>query len=317
VLATENAEGNPMAVSASETDPGSVRIHPMPPEGFDPRAASPLELRRYGLPQRPDPAARPELAALWDETFSRDLTYISPVLQPAQDLLPGIGRPDRLRQDVTLPHPYWSGGVVHAPVGQPLGWVTGRWNVPDVAPPADGPGNWYSFAWIGIDGTADVTQIGTVQSVSANPDGTLSKQCYAVCEWWPLLWKVVTNFPVSFGDTVSGLICMLSLTEAEYSMVNLTAGLYTGFRILTPPGGTVSAENQAEWILEHPGVKGASAQLPNFGEIYFDSALAGYGLEFVADAGPDTILNMVENDITVATTTVETPTLIRIAYTGG
>jgi Peptidase A4 family len=306
-----------MSVSTSGIDPGDVRIHPSPPDGFDPHAASPLELRRYGLPQRPDPAVRPDLTALWDDVFSRKLSYITPILEQGNEVLPGITRPDHLRQDVTLNHPYWSGGVTHAAAGQAFGWVTGRWNVPDVAPPAEGQGNWYSFAWIGIDGTADVTQIGTIQSVSVDSDGNVSKQCYAVCEWWPRGWQTVTNFPVSFGDTVAGLICMLSPTEAEYSMVNVTAGVYTGFRMLTPPGSTQSAENQAEWILEHPGVKGATAELPNFGEIYFDSALGGYGLEFVADQGPDTVLNMVENGITVATTTVETPTLIRIAYTGG
>ena len=306
-----------MSVGIPETGPGRVRIHPLPADGFDPRSATPLELRGYGLPQRPDPVAQPGLFAVWDEVFARKLSYITPVLQPASELLPGIERPRRTVPDVTVNHPYWSGGVVHATAGQAFGWVTGRWNVPDVTAPADGPGDWYSFAWIGIDGIADVTQIGTVQSVSTNPDSSLSKACYAVCEWWPATWQVISNFPVSFGDTVSGLICMLSPTEAEYSMVNSTARVYTGFRVLTAPGTTTSAENQAEWILEHPGVNGESPQLPNFGEIYFDSALAGYGLEFVADGGPDTVLNMVEDGVTVATTTVETPTLIRIAYTGG
>ena len=75
-------------------------------------------------------------------------------------------------------------------------------------------------------------------------------------------------------------------------------------------------DNQVEWILERPGVSGASASPPNFGEIYFDSAQGGYGLEFLADAGTDTAIDMVVNGITVATTTVETPTLIKIAYTG-
>ncbi|HSU99077.1 MAG TPA: hypothetical protein VLI91_03145 [Roseiarcus sp.] len=37
----------------------------------------------------------------------------------------------------------------------------------------------------------------------------------------------------------------------------------------------------------------------------------------LADAGTDTTINMVVNGKTVATTTVETPTLIKIAYTGG
>ena len=61
---------------------------------------------------------------------------------------------------------------------------------------------------------------------------------------------------------------------------------------------------------------GAQAQLPDFGEIYFDSAVGGEGLANVVQAGQDTVINMTENGNTVATTTVETPTLIKIAYTG-
>jgi hypothetical protein len=268
-----------MAVSTSGTDPGRARVHPLPPEGFDPRAASALELRGYGLPRRPDPATRPALAAVWDDIFSRELRFITPEFRPAHELVPGVSRPDRLQPEVsTFDHPFWSGGVVHAAAGQLFGWVTGRWNVPDVTPPTVGRGNWNSFAWIGIDGTADVTQIGTVQSVTADDKGHVSKSCYAVYEWWPQGWTAISNFP---------------------------------------PANTVSQENQAEWIFERPGVTGASPQLPDFGEICFDSALGGYGLEFVADDGPDTVLNMVQNSVTVATTTIETPTLIKIAYTGG
>jgi len=80
------------------------------------------------------------------------------------------------------------------------------------------------------------------------------------------------------------------------------------------PAGTVSLENQA--ILERPAINGTTAQLPRFGEIYFDSAMGGHGLDFLADGGTDTAINMVVNGATVATTPVETPTLIQIAYTG-
>lgn len=206
--------------------------------------------------------------------------------------------------------------MVHATGTQKFTWVEGVWNVPDVAPPATGAGNWYSFAWIGIDGTADVTQIGTVQWVSVDSNGKLSKGCYAVYEWWPQGWIMINNFPVSFGDTVNGLICLLSPTNASVNLLNVTTGVHTSFDF-TPPAGTVSAENQIEWVFERPGVNGESPQLPNFGEIYFDSAMGGQGLSYLADAGTDTVINMVQNGVTVATTTVETPTLIKIAYTGG
>ena len=300
----------------SGTSPGSagrVRTHPLPPARFDPRSASPAELRRYGLPQRPDPSIRPELAALWDEVLSHKLTYITPIFQPVEALLPGIEPRGPLRQELVT-NATWSGCVVHAPSGQTFTWVEGQWNVPDVQPPTNGQGKWYSFAWIGIDGT-DITQIGTVQYVSSDGDGNVSKSCYAVYEWWPNTWTAIANFPVNFGDTMVGLICLESTTDAWVNLLNVTTGAHVSFDF-SAPTGTSSQGNQIEWVMEHPGMTGESAQLPNFGEIYFDSAMGGRGLDYLADAGTDTVINMVENNVTVATTTVETPTLIKIAYTG-
>ena len=296
---------------------GKPRTHSLPPKGFDARAASPRELRRYGLPQRPDPEIRPQLAARWDEIFSRKLTYIKPTFRPLEELLPGIKRRGRMRPDLsTVTNSTWSGAVVHATGSQTFTWVLGQWNVPDVAPAAAGQGSEYSFAWIGIDGNTDVTQIGTIQSVSTAANGAVSKSCYAVYEWYPNSWSAITNLPVSFGDTMIGLICLDSPTEAFFSLVNVTSGIHAGF-IFDAPAGTMSLENQAEWIFERPEVGGVNPPLPNFGEIYFDSAMGGHGLDFLADGGSDTAINMVVNGATVATTTVETPTLIKIAYTGG
>jgi hypothetical protein len=306
-----------MSHSKRGTAIGSVRTHPLPPKGFDPRTASARELRRYGLPQRPDPAMRPQLAARWDEIFSRKITYVTPTFRPLEELLPGVKPRGRLRQDlVTVPNSTWSGAVVHATGSQTFTWVLGQWNVPDVAPAAGGKGSQYTFAFIGIDGNTDVTQIGTIQSVSTAANGSVSKSCYAVYEWFPNSWSAITNLPVSFGDTMIGLICLDSPTEALFSLVNVTSGIHAGF-IFDAPAGTASLENQAEWILERPEVGGVNPPMPNFGEIYFDSAMGGHGLDFLADGGTDTAINMVVNGATVATTTVETPTLIKIAYTGG
>jgi hypothetical protein len=152
---------------------------------------------------------------------------------------------------------------------------------------------------------------------------TISKQCYAVHEWrsnakdsGDTTWKAIDNFPVNFGDTLIGLICMESTTEAWASLINVTMGVHISFDFSAPPN-TTSQENQIEWVMEVPGVTDVPQQLPNFGEIYFDSAMGGRGLDFLADAGTDTVINMVdEHNVTVATTTVETPMLLKIAYTG-
>jgi len=128
-----------------------IKTHPLLPASFNPRTASPLQLRRYGLPQRPDPKIRPELAARWDQIFSRALTYITPSFRPMQELLPGIDHRRRpLQEDVvSVTHPFWSGGVVHATGSESFTWVLGEWNVPDVAPAAKGEGSWSCIAWIG------------------------------------------------------------------------------------------------------------------------------------------------------------------------
>jgi hypothetical protein len=210
--------------------------------------------------------------------------------------------------------------VVHATAGETFTWVSGQWNVPDVAPAAKGQGSWHSAAWIGIDGISDVTQIGTMQIVSADGSGNLSKDCYAWYEWWVMgqntPWHAISNFPVSFGDTMLGLICMDSPSEAHFNLLNVTSGILAAWRPIVPPAGITSLENQAEWIVERPEVNSVNPPLPNFGEVYFDGATCGNGLDFLADGGTDTAINMVVNGTTVATTTVETPTLIKIAYTG-
>src|SRR5262249_16909618 len=135
-------------------------------------------------------------------------------------------------------------------------------------------------------------------------------------EWYPNGWSAITNLPVNFGDTMIGLICLDSPTEAIFSLVNVTTSTHAGF-IFDAPAGTSSLENQIEWTLEPPQAGAVNPPMPNFGEIYFDSAMGGQGLNFLANGGTDTAINMVVDGKTVATTTVETPTLIKIAYTGG
>ena len=80
-----------MSLPNLEAAVGKIRTYPSPPSGFDPRVASPLELRRrYGLPQPPDPSIRPELAERWNQVFSRKLTYILPTFRSMQELCPAF-----------------------------------------------------------------------------------------------------------------------------------------------------------------------------------------------------------------------------------
>lgn len=295
--------------------PGAIRTNPRPPAGFDPRGASPLELLHYGMPRRPDPEVMPQLAARWDQVFGRKLTYITPAFQPMKELLPGIGEMDR-QLDAGTSNSIWSGSVVTTTTTDKFTSITAGWNVADVAPPADAAGSWWSVSWIGIDGYggSDVCQIGTVQAVTQAANGSISKSVYAWTEWYPQSWQAISNFPVNFGDDISALLCIQSPTEASFNMVNLTTGAQTGFSFAAPAGTTL-AGNTAVWIVERPGINGSTSQLPDFGDVYFDSATASTSLSQTIDAGTGTLLNMVEGSATVATTTEENSTLIKIAYT--
>jgi hypothetical protein len=55
----------------------------LPPPGFNVGAASERELLLHGIPRRPNPETHPRLAALWSEYATRQVTFITPELEPA------------------------------------------------------------------------------------------------------------------------------------------------------------------------------------------------------------------------------------------
>ena len=59
--------------------PGHFTFEP-PPDGFKPARATDEELRRYGLPHRPDPKKFPDAARLWIHSMSRIKKFVSPGL---------------------------------------------------------------------------------------------------------------------------------------------------------------------------------------------------------------------------------------------
>src|SRR4051794_10129972 len=62
-----------------------LRVYPPPPKDFDPFTASAVDLRRHGLPLRPDPRVQPGLAALWERLAARyrGFEHLEPRLEPA------------------------------------------------------------------------------------------------------------------------------------------------------------------------------------------------------------------------------------------
>ena len=62
-----------------------VRLCPPPPKDFDPFTATEEDLKRHGLPLRPDPQTQPGMAALWERKARRyrNFEHLEPQSEPA------------------------------------------------------------------------------------------------------------------------------------------------------------------------------------------------------------------------------------------
>jgi len=300
-----------------------VRTFEPPPKGFDPFTANSDQLLHHGFPRRPDPAKEPEASLKWVQAMRkyRDLNfrYVVPKFKELPTHVHGPNR--RLKESsrglVNANSSNWSGSVVFIdPTKDPFVWIFGQWTVPNAYSPNPSDGNtYYSSAWIGIDGdgSPDVLQAGTATEVT----GSASPVCYAWWEWFPDFSVAINSFPFSPGDSATLLICSTGPTTAWFSFGNLTSLQYTSFSI-TAPQGTTLIGNCAEAVVERPGVNGALAELPRYGENFFDdtTAYAKSGASY--DIGTGTPISMVADD---GVTIISTPEIVdsdavRMYYTG-
>lgn len=296
---------------------GSVEINtfPLPPEGFDPLAATAEELQQYGFPRRPDHQEMPHAAAKWVTAFRRypQLKHITPEFKALEHRHDLNKRTEKGTEGLVNATSFnWSGSVLFIGGGDSFTWIYGSWTVPHVYQSPVTGGTEYSSAWLGLDGdgSGDVMQAGT----ETDSDGT----CYAWFEWFPNFSIGISNFPVTPGDVVSLLLCATSSTTAWMSIGNLTSMYYTNFSF-SAPAGTALVGNCAEAVVERPGVNGQLAELPRYGEVFFDDTTA-YSANGVAyPIGVGTPMSMVADD---GVTVISAPTFegdsdaIKVSYTG-
>jgi hypothetical protein len=296
---------------------GKVEIHtfPLPPKGFEPLAASPQELERYGFPRRPDAEQMPHAAAKWVKAFRRyrEFEHITPEFEALEQRHAPNQRTEKGTEGIINAASYnWSGSVLFIGGGDHFTWISGAWVVPHAyATPGSGSTE-YSSAWLGIDGdgSSDVMQAGT----ETDSDGT----CYAWFEWYPNYSIGIASFPVSPGDVISLVLCSTSTTTAWMSIGNLTSKKYTNFSF-TAPSGTTLVGNCAEAVVERPTVGGVLAELPRYGEVFFDDTTAYTAKGLTCAIGLGTAISMVADD---GTTVISAPTFeadtdaFKVAYTG-
>jgi hypothetical protein len=288
-----------------------VSLFKPPPEAFDPLGAHERELLVHGYPPRPDEETQPELHERWVELVSRRWTFIEPNFTIRPDLEHDLGH-DLVPQASGVTSHKWSGTAVFPPSGDSIRWVIGQWTVPDIVRPGGGVYN--CATWIGLDGydvskSNDVVQIGVVQGIFFWPS------IAAVWEWFPDPWVEISNFPVSPGDVVFSMVCMVSPTEASFHLFNRTNNARTSFRKTAPHGVSFHGDS-AEWILEAPTINGSLSALAQYGDVYFDSCLAQTANNHsILDGGDGVLITMVDgNNSHISTPTPETDQLFKLTY---
>jgi hypothetical protein len=172
----------------------------------------------------------------------------------------------------TVVTPNWSGYVAAAPVESSFKHpyftsVTGTWTVP-TADCAHAKGDASSTVWVGLGGyaTRDQEEVGTDSNCAAS-----GKRIYYA--WFELVpYLSYQTFPnitdkVSPGDTITGLVKILSPTLVELRLQNRTRG-WTFMREITFSSQDTST---ADWVVEAPAdcVKYFchEANLANFGSV--------------------------------------------------
>lgn len=289
-----------------------VRLFKRAPKGFNPIKARARELLAYGYPARPDANLRPQLHKVWTEMVSRPIRLIDPKFAMMRDK--GQGQ----RPTYALPSGLgWCGSIArpaNGPKGDSVSFVSGQWTVPHIVAP--GQGDCICACWVGIDGgnedSNDILQAGTTQMLVNRLGFPPEYVSFAWFEWYPALPVSIINFPVSPGDTMYCAICANSPTEAVIRLVNVTTGVATVF-IKTAPDKIQLIGDTVEWILEAP--IDANMALGKYGDVYFDSCIAGTKSGQLLFAGSGALIPMYDvNGAVISNASHETEQLIRIQY---
>ena len=237
-----------------------LRHYPTPPRDFDPFAATEEDMKRHGLPLRPDPGAKPGLAALWEELWERQATRYRGFehLEPRPDTTAAA------RKNIPVPalglDPQLSCGYSLDSPGDPFVSLFLTWTVPDLYfnPNPSGPvDNFHTFVGLGF---LDVHVEMTVDSLQ-----NVTSRLWALDVGW-------INMQVRPGDVMSASLCLEAGT-AYYFFANETSKqtmnpppVNTGF----PPAVTINAGvTRGDYNSPPP-----PDPLAHFGIVYFDDIQA-------------------------------------------
>jgi len=271
------------AFSVPTNVPG-VRTTFAPPQGFDPVAASELELAQYGFPPRPDSQLEPRAFASWSRAMRASKTRVNAEVQISNVFHGPVNKPTAPQLNGLAYSTNWSGaadfgGASSYNHSTSFYFLIGEYVVPKDGFCANTIGWDYSSSWVGIDGygSGDVLQAGTESdayctSVGAQPSSTYYS---AWIEWYPYASSRISSstFPVSPGDDIFVEVWNTSATQGYAYLVDYQRNISVEYS-LTPPSGTSLIGNSAEWVVEAPTVSGSLASLTNYISDYFSNCYA-------------------------------------------
>jgi Peptidase A4 family len=286
--------------------PKGARMFELPPDGFDPMTASAGELRRYGLPRRPDPDSEPQLARLYARAFSRPRRFVKPELV-VDSRLDAINAKREGKADFSSGD--WGGAVVTTPASDPPNMVFAQFQVPTVLNfDPELTQQLVTGFWVGIGGYGNNSLLQAGIAATVTPGTGLfpffgSVSYWAWTEWWPNGF-IIDNLAISPGDAVSVLVCAPQPDHGFVSMENLTTGQIVSVGV-DPPAGLTANGPSAEWIIESLSVDTAA-----FTPWTCINCQAGSHDSSLTLAGATT-LNMADNEVQ---TTVTSPSSVTVTW---
>jgi hypothetical protein len=276
-----------------------VKFFPPPPKDFDALEASPKELARHGIPQRPDPRTQPVLAALWEQYAHRyqRFEHLKPKLIPAkkskQPVASGLGLSPLIH----------CGFEMFSSIGA-ITQFSGTWTIPNLNNSPNGglANDFRTFFGLGL------LDLHVEMEVDPSHNVTIEMKIQT---------GDVIAIPIRPGDVVSATLCLQtnSAGTAFFGLANETTSQTMSFTIDTefPPAVRINAGIARGSQFGN----GPPDPLARFGVIYFDELRAftanGTSLH-LTDGAPTTMT--ASNGSTLATPHRINPHLFKTIYRG-
>lgn len=244
----------------------TVRLYPPAPKDFDPFTATVEDMKKHGLPLRPDADAEPSLAALWERQARRYRSFDH--LEPRPDTATAA---KQALAPFGVLDPVETCGYIAETTGATIGVMFLTWTVPDLhynAGPTGAPNQFHTTVGLG---TANARSGRAPGFLDVHVEMTVDSGENVTASMWGQGVGTI-NLPVKPGDVISGSLCLEDNAQgtAAYFLANETSGQTMNFVIDSglPPADTVYAAVSRS---------GSNSQQPpdynplaRFGAVYFD-----------------------------------------------